>query len=56
MHKVKFVGIAIVSIHMFDGVMQTVIRVRHVSNLKRNLISLGILDARDKWYLSKGGL
>jgi len=50
----RVVGIAIVWIHMFDGVVQTVTRVRHVSNLKRNLISLGTLDARDKWYLSQG--
>ena len=39
-------GAKIVQIHMFDKVVRTIIGVRNVSGLKRNLISLGNLDAR----------
>ena len=35
-------------IKMYDGMMRTLVDVRHVSNLKRNLISLGILDMKKK--------
>ena len=42
----KVASIEIVSIKMFDGVVRTLDDVRHVHNLKRNLISLGTLDAK----------
>ena len=40
---------------MFDGVVQTLTRVRHVLGLKRNLISLGTLHAKGYRYSSQGG-
>ena len=48
----QIVGVGIVWIHMFDGIVQTVTRVRHVRGLKRNLISLGTSDARGYQYSS----
>ena len=38
------VRIGIVAINMFDGMTITLKEVRHVPNLKRNIISLGTLD------------
>ena len=40
----KTVGIGSVRIRMFDGVIQTLTDVRHVPELRKNLISLGCLD------------
>jgi len=47
--------IGIVRIRMFDAVVRTVNGFRHVPGLKRNLISLGTLDARGYQYSSQGG-
>ena len=43
----KIVGIGIVQIKMFDGVVRTLFNVRHVPHLKRNIISLSILIQKD---------
>ena len=40
----KIVGIGSIKIKMFDGVMRTLHGVRHAPKLKRNMISLGMLD------------
>ena len=40
----SMVGIGTVAINMFDGMTRTLKEVRHVPDLKRNLISLGSLD------------
>ncbi|KAH9803501.1 hypothetical protein KPL71_001790 [Citrus sinensis] len=40
----KVVGIGTVSLKMFDGVVREITQVRHVPDLKRNLISVGMLD------------
>ena len=40
----KVVGIRTVSLKMFDGVVREITQVRHVPDLKRNLISVGMLD------------
>ena len=48
-------GVGTIRIRMFDGVVQTVMGVRHVLGLKGNLISLGTLDARGYRYSSQGG-
>ncbi|KAK9185556.1 hypothetical protein WN943_025912 [Citrus x changshan-huyou] len=40
----KIVGVGSVKIEMFDGSVQTLSDVRHAPRLKRNLISLGMLD------------
>ena len=40
----KVVGIGIVSLKKFDGVVRELTQVRFVPDLKRNLISIGMLD------------
>lgn len=40
----KIVGIVYVRIRMFDGVIWTLADVKYVSELRKNLISLGCLD------------
>ena len=40
----KVVGIGTVSLRMFDGVVRELTQVRFVLDLKRNLISIGMLD------------
>lgn len=42
----KILEIVIIKIKIYDGVLRTLISVRHVPNLKMNLISLGELDFR----------
>ena len=44
-HSCKIVGVGSVKIKMFDGVIRTLTDVRHVPELKKNLIYLGVLDA-----------
>ena len=41
----RVVGIGTVLIKMFDGIVRILTDVRHVSELKKNLISLGTLDS-----------
>ena len=38
------IGIGTVKIKMFDGVVRVLSNVRHVLDLRKNLISLGVLD------------
>ena len=52
----KVAGIGIVHIKMFDGVVRTLGDVRHVHDLKRNLISLSTLDAKGYKYTCEGGV
>ena len=40
----KVVGIWIVSLRMFDGMVRELTQVMFVPDLKRNLISIGMLD------------
>lgn len=42
-------------VHMFDGVVHTLTEVRHVSNLKKNLILLRVFDSRDHQCTLEGG-
>ena len=44
-HSCKTIGVGSVKIKMFDGVIRTLTDVRHVPELKKNLISLGVLDS-----------
>ena len=39
---------------MFDGVVRTLGNVRYVPHLKRNMISLSILDSKGYKYICKG--
>ena len=50
------IGIGTVKIKMFDGVVRVLNNVRHVPNLRKNLISLGVLDDLSYSYPSKGGI
>lgn len=53
----KTVGIGLLKIKIFDGVIQTLTDVRYVSKLKKNLISLGCLDTdRCRVVISEGVL
>ena len=48
----KAVGIGNIIIKMFDGVVRMLCDVRHVPNLRKNLISLGTLDCNGFSYKS----
>ena len=53
----KIVDIVFVKIKMFDGTVRALHEVRHAHRLKRNLISLGILDSLRYFFkLESGGL
>ena len=43
-HALEIVGIGTIKIKMYDGIIRTIQRVRHVTGLKKNLLSLGQLD------------
>ena len=51
----KTVGIESINIWMFNGIVRTLIEVRHVLELKKNLISLGVLDFGGYKYIGQGG-
>ena len=40
----KVVGIGSIQIKMFDGTIKILTDVRHVPEVRKNLISLGVLD------------
>ena len=48
--------IGTVRIKMFDGVVRTLGDVKHVLDLKRNLISLNTFDAKGYKYIGEGGV
>ena len=50
------IGIGTVKIKMFDGVVRVLSNVRHIPDLRKNLISLGVLDDLGYSYSSKGGI
>eukprot|EP01018_Ginkgo_biloba_P027656 Gb_41806 [translate_table: standard] len=50
------VGIGSVKIRMFDGIVRTLTEVRHVPELKKNLISLGVLDSAGYKCTCQGGV
>ena len=52
----KIIGIGSVKIKMYDGVVRTLIEVRHVPKLKKNLISSSTLDAKGYRYSGEGGV
>ncbi|GJU74030.1 retrovirus-related pol polyprotein from transposon TNT 1-94 [Tanacetum coccineum] len=52
----KVVGIGTIRIKMHDGVVRTLTDVRHVPDLKKNLISLGVLDSKGFKYRSENGV
>ena len=50
------VGIGKVRLRMWDGLVKVLENVRHIPDLKRNLISLGMLDTKGYSYKSQGGV
>ena len=52
----KVIGIGTVQIKMHDGVVRTLTDVRHIPDLKKNLISLGVLDSQGCKYSAQGGV
>ena len=42
----KTIGIGTIKIKMHDGIIRTLTEVRHVLELKKNLISIGIMDGK----------
>ena len=53
----KIVGIGTIKIRMHDGIMRTTLKnVRHMLDLKKNLISLDTLDSIGYKYSSESGV
>ena len=50
------IGIGTVKIIMFDGVVRILSNVRYVPDLRKNLISLEVLDDLGYLYSSNGGI
>ncbi|KAG8479075.1 hypothetical protein CXB51_029907 [Gossypium anomalum] len=51
----KITGVGTIKVKMFDGVVRTLSDLRHVSELKRNLISLSTLDSKGYIYTAESG-
>src|ERR1044072_9168661 len=51
----KVAGVGTIRIKMFDGIVRTLTDVRHVPELKKNLISLGTLDSKGYSFRGEGG-
>ncbi|KAG8492366.1 hypothetical protein CXB51_009643 [Gossypium anomalum] len=51
----KIVGVGTIKVKIFDGVARTLSDVRHVPELKRNLISLSTLDSKGYRYIAESG-
>ncbi|XP_077222053.1 uncharacterized protein LOC143855883 [Tasmannia lanceolata] len=52
----KIVGICTIHIKMYDGIVKTLTEVRHVPDLKKNLISLGTLDCNGCKFFDEAGI
>ena len=52
----KISGICNIKIKMFDGVVKMSCDIRHVSEMEKNLVSLGTLDLNGYGYKSVGGV
>ncbi|KAG8478794.1 hypothetical protein CXB51_028696 [Gossypium anomalum] len=52
----KIAGVGTIKVKMFDGVTRTLSDVRHVPELKRNLISLSTLDSKGYRYTAESGV
>ncbi|PON46548.1 hypothetical protein PanWU01x14_250800 [Parasponia andersonii] len=52
----KVTGVGTVKIKMFDRVVRTLSGMRHVPDLKRNLISLSTFDSKGYKYTGEGGV
>ena len=52
----KTIGIGTIKIKMFDRIVRTLADVRHIPELRKNLISLGALDSNGCKYIAEGGV
>ena len=52
----KTVGIGSIRIKMYDGIVRTLTDVRHVPELRKNLISMGVLDDVGYKFAVQGGV
>ena len=52
----KTIGIGNIRTRMFDGQVRTLTNVRHVLDLKKNLLSLGALEARGYKFSGADGV
>ncbi|KAK3016566.1 hypothetical protein RJ639_005827 [Escallonia herrerae] len=52
----KVVGIVSIQIRMHDGIVRTLTDIRHVLELRKNLISLGTFDSNGCRYRAAGGV
>ncbi|KAG8499034.1 hypothetical protein CXB51_005442 [Gossypium anomalum] len=52
----KIAGVGTIKVKMFDRVVRTLSEVRHVPELKRNLILLGTLDSKGYKYTAESGV
>uniref|UniRef100_A0A2N9G8B6 CCHC-type domain-containing protein n=1 Tax=Fagus sylvatica TaxID=28930 RepID=A0A2N9G8B6_FAGSY len=50
------IGMGTIKIKMFDGVVRTLEEVRHIPDMKKNLISLGTLDSKGYSYKFENGI
>ncbi|CAM6109625.1 unnamed protein product [Calypogeia fissa] len=55
-HSCQIVGIGSVKIRMFDGTIRLLMNARHIPDMKRNLISLEILDSKGYYWNVVGGV
>ncbi|KAK5775922.1 hypothetical protein PVK06_043878 [Gossypium arboreum] len=52
----KITGVGTIKVKMFDGVVKTLSDIRHVPELKKNLILLSTLDSKGYRYTAKSGV
>ncbi|KAG8472188.1 hypothetical protein CXB51_036924 [Gossypium anomalum] len=52
----KIASVGIIKVKMFDGVVRTLSDVRHVPELKKNLISLNTFDSKGYKYTTESGV
>lgn len=55
-HACEVVGIGLVRVRMFDGIVRTLTDVRHIPEMKKNLISLSTLNRKGLQYSAEGGV
>jgi hypothetical protein len=52
----RIASVGTVRLRMFDGMVRTLTGVKHVPDVKGNLISLGTLDLKGYWHSTQGGM
>ena len=52
----QIIGIGSIQIEMHDGIIRTLTDVRHIPDMRKNLISLSILDGKGYKYSGGDGI